>query len=262
MPDLATRLYEKSTEKGMLVVENGADGKVLTLDSQPLISELDGFLYHEMMAHPALFTHARPQKVAILGPYYGILQEVLKHLTVNEVCCINEHNEMDKPVSLHFPHLIQEIHDTRVRLVQTDVSDWLKNCESQIFDVVIVNTHAASFSNEIDYQQLHRILHDNGLLIGPCETSILSLHLLKPLFEKLHTTGFLDKQTLNFPQPSYPTGWRTLIMTNKQSSLRRIREKDVFNRSFKTRYYNFDTHKAALALPEYIREELLVESLF
>ena len=34
-------------------------------------------------------------------------------------------------------------------------------------------------------------------------------------------------------------------------------EKDIFNKSFSTRFYNLDVHKAAFALPEFMRIELV-----
>src|SRR3546814_7839207 len=38
------------------------------------------FLYHEMMSHPALFTHADPKQVVVIGGGdCGTLREVLRH---------------------------------------------------------------------------------------------------------------------------------------------------------------------------------------
>src|SRR4051794_38836075 len=42
-------------------------GRVLALDGIVQMTDLDTFVYHEMLAHPALFTHPAPRRVAIVG---------------------------------------------------------------------------------------------------------------------------------------------------------------------------------------------------
>jgi hypothetical protein len=44
------------------------------------------------------------------------------------------------------------------------------------------------------------------------------------------------------------------MMATKCPIFPRIREKDIYNKTFVTRYYNFDTHKAACVLPEFVKE--------
>lgn len=45
-------------------------------------------------------------------------------------------------------------------------------------------------------------------------------------------------------------------MARKGGDLSGFRERGALSKSFKTRYYNADIHKAALAMPEFMREEL------
>lgn len=53
--------------------------------------------YHEVLVHPAMFTHPNPQRVAIIGGGEGAtLREVLKHETVNNVKMIEIDDEMMK----------------------------------------------------------------------------------------------------------------------------------------------------------------------
>src|SRR3569623_1138608 len=42
-------------------------GKLMTIAGFYMLSTRDNFLYHEMMSHPALFTHAAPKRVLIIG---------------------------------------------------------------------------------------------------------------------------------------------------------------------------------------------------
>ena len=58
-------------------------GKLMVIDGCYMVTSRDNFLYHEMMSHPALFTHPSPKRVLIIGGGdSGTLKEVLKHTEV------------------------------------------------------------------------------------------------------------------------------------------------------------------------------------
>ena len=42
-------------------------GNVMLIDGAMMLTTRDNFFYHELMSHPALFTHAAPQRVVIIG---------------------------------------------------------------------------------------------------------------------------------------------------------------------------------------------------
>ncbi|MBV9576385.1 MAG: hypothetical protein JO149_07150, partial [Gammaproteobacteria bacterium] len=108
-------LYEKDTSQGHLAVyQTSPFGLLLTLNGQALISESDSFFSYEMMAHPALFTHSKPQQIALLGNHFGILAEVLKHPSVVSVSCILENRDIQEAVATYFSHCLVTQTDSRV----------------------------------------------------------------------------------------------------------------------------------------------------
>ena len=74
--------------------------------------------------------------------------------------------------------------------------------------------------------------------------------------QSILSAGFFDVLPLHFPEPGFTSGWRAAMMAMKQGTIKRPREKDIFNKAFTTRYYNLDVHRAAFALPEFMRKEL------
>src|SRR3546814_7644246 len=42
-------------------------GNLMLIDGAIMLTTRDNFLYHEMMSHPALFTHSNPKRVVIIG---------------------------------------------------------------------------------------------------------------------------------------------------------------------------------------------------
>lgn len=256
LSEIQHKLYEHETLEGILAVYKTAQfGMVLTINNEIILSEQDGFFYHEMMAHPALFTHPQPKNVAIFGNHFGILQEVLKHPNVKQITCITTDNQLDDTIAKYFAPFNADRDNQRVTYHYSKPTLGLIQLGTASFDVII----QANFDKEClldHYQHYHRVLKPDGILVQPCQSSLWQLQTLKVITQNLQQAGFNNWQTLNFPQPSYPSGWRTVMMATKHPIFKRVREKDVFNRSFPTRYYNFDTHKAALAIPEFIKEEL------
>jgi hypothetical protein len=54
-------------------------GNLMLIDGAVMLTTRDNFLYHEMMSHPALFTHSNPKRVVIIGGGdCGTLREVLQ----------------------------------------------------------------------------------------------------------------------------------------------------------------------------------------
>jgi len=180
--------------------------------------EHDALIYNEMMSHVPLFSHPNPQKIAILhSDNTGIKQEVQNHPSVTQVLQLTDTTKLP-PESL---------------------------------DVLIIGNNPTPSL----FAHYFGILQPSGILLQQ-NVSPLDLSDLKLIQKQLHEAGFRDTQPLLFPQSKFHSGWRSATMAIKQGVFRRIREKDIFNKSFATHYYNLDMHKAALALPEFMRKEL------
>lgn len=75
-------------------------GNLMVLDGCVMLTDRDNFLYHEMIAHPALFTHQDPKRVVIIGGGdCGTLKEVLRHPGVEKVTQIDIDEEVTKASS-------------------------------------------------------------------------------------------------------------------------------------------------------------------
>ncbi len=198
----------------------------------------DAIIYQEMMSHPALFSHPHPYNVAIIGDEQsGIATEVLKHAEIQHLW--------------HITQATENTHTQKTTICNDTLENWLPITEESSLDILIIDETAKPQL----FKQLFNLLRTDGLLIQQAN-SPFEIQTLKTMQKEFADAGFLDIYFLNFPQPTFLTGWRTAILAKKDSHFRRIREKDIYNKSFTTRYYNFDAHKAALALPEFMREEL------
>lgn len=194
---------------------------------------IDDLIFSEMMVHPVLFTHPNPKKILFLGDHHLILREILKHNNVIEI----HHNDATN----------NQISNQKF-IFNTDISSLI----SGSFDVIINASDFYSYPTK----QYFDLLNKNGILIQQ-SVSPFATHELKAFTYALRQIGFNDVQLLSFPQPNYSTGWRSILMALKHGMFKRLREKIIYNRSFKTAYYNFDIHKAATVLPEFIKNSNL-----
>ena len=86
-------------------------GNLMLIDGAVMLTSRDNFLYHEMMSHPALFTHADPKQVVIIGGGdCGTLREVLKHPGVESGA-----GSMQRTIIVHTQIVTQPNHMRRHR---------------------------------------------------------------------------------------------------------------------------------------------------
>lgn len=194
-------------------------------------------IYCEMMSHPALFTHPKPRHVAIMGDSdEAILQEVVKHTDILQIWHLVENKTK------------ASLTDKRVTVIPYQPGPWPMTTP---LDVIIIDANATPTLLLAAFNALN----DQGILVQQT-TSPFDFGQWQPQQTELKNLHFAEIQSLHFPQPNFATGWRMLLMAKKQGTFKHLSEKAIFNRSFTTHYYNYDVHKAALALPEFMRAAL------
>jgi spermidine synthase len=237
-------------------------GKLMVIDGCVMLTSRDNFLYHEMMSHPALYTHPAPKQVVIIGGGdCGTLREVLKHREVERVVQCDIDEQVTRLAERHFPELCESNGDPRATLMFDDGVRLMAETEPDSVDVVIVDSTdpvgpAEGLFGAKFYESCLRALRPGGILVQQSESPLAHLDLIRAMRSAMLGAGFAATRTLPFPQPCYPTGWWSATMARKGSTSFDFREQDAAAKSFPTRYYNASIHRAALALPEFMREAL------
>jgi spermidine synthase len=237
-------------------------GKLMVIDGCTMVSTRDNFLYHEMMSHPALFTHARAKRVVIIGGGdCGTLREVLKHEEVEHAVQVEIDERVTRLAEQYFPELCESNNDPRAELLFIDGIKYMAECDPESIDLVIVDSTdpvgpAEGLFNADFYMTCQRALRPSGILVQQSESPLVHLDLIKSMRSAMRVADFQSVRTLTFPQPVYPTGWWSCTMARKGADLSGFRERGAATRQFHTRYYNAEIHKAALAMPEFMRESL------
>ena len=251
---------EKSEFQQIDIYETHDWGNLMVIDDCVMLTTRDNFLYHEMMSHPALFVHARAKRVIVIGGGdCGTLKEVLKHEEVEEAIQVEIDERVTRLSEQYFPELCTSNSDPRAKLLFIDGIKFMAEAEPESIDVIIVDSTdpigpAEGLFNEAFYQTCVRALKPGGILVQQSESPLVHMYILAPMRASMKDAGFAAVRTLLFPQPAYPTGWWSCTMARKGDDLSSFRERDASSKPFRTRYYNTDIHRAAMALPEFVRE--------
>ncbi|HET7561321.1 MAG TPA: polyamine aminopropyltransferase [Rhodanobacteraceae bacterium] len=237
-------------------------GNLMVIDGCTMLTTRDNFLYHEMMTHPVLYTHAAPRDVAIIGGGdCGTLREVLRHPEIESVVQIDIDERVTRLAEKYFPELCESNADPRAKLMFDDGIKYMADAAPASLDVVIVDSTdpvgpAEGLFNAKFYASCFRALREGGILVQQSESPLVLLDLIKSMHKEMRGVGFSATRTLPFPQPCYPTGWWSTTMARKGGALDGFRERDAENKPFATQYYNAGIHRGALAQPEFMRAAL------
>ena len=254
---------EHSAYQRIEVYQTEEYGNLLVIDGFVMLTSRDNFVYHEMMSHPALFTHPDPRRVVIIGGGdCGTLREVLRHPGVRHVTQVDIDERVTRVSEQYFPELCESNGDPRAELVFADGIAWMAACPAESVDVIIVDSTdpvgpAEGLFREPFYRDCLRALTPRGLVAQQSESPLYHLEpILVPLHRAVRSAGFAAAATLQFFQPVYPSGWWTATLALKSGDAGDFREADARAKAFDTLYYNADVHRGALALPEFARRRL------
>lgn len=259
----ARRLHAEQTDYQKIeIYETETFGTLMVIDGCIMLTDRDNFIYHEMMAHPVLFTHPAPRDVLIVGGGdCGTLKEVLKHPEVEHVTQAEIDERVTRLAEEYFPDLCAANDDPRAKFHFDDAIQWIKNAGAGSLDVIIVDStdpvgpaeglFAAPF-----YKECRRALRPGGLIVQQSESPLLYLSIIVEMHAEMRKARYADIRTLLFPQCTYPSGWWSGTLACKDGPVPEFRRSDAQQARFETRYYDADIHAAALVLPPFLRDAL------
>ncbi len=265
--------FESKTEhQHLMIFHNAQLGRVMTLDGIVQTTEADEFIYHEMMAHTPILAHGHAQRILITGGGDGgRLREVIKH-DISSVTQV----EIDKAVVdmaiEYLPnHSAGAYDDPRLNLVIADGMDFIRehaqNCqtnESQKFDVIISDSTDPIGPGEVlfteNFYALAKLcLTDNGILATQNGVPFFQEDEIQNTQARMGSQ-FNDMTFYCAPIPTYYGGFMTFAwgcddIDARQQAIEILQQRFA-EAQLTTRYYNPEIHRAAFALPQYIRNAL------
>ena len=254
-------LFEtQSKYQNIKVFKNKLFGKILIIDSDLQITDLDEHNYHEMLAHIPLNYIPNASKVLIIGGGDGgTAREVLKHKNINIVDQIEIDQEVVDVCKKYFPALSISYEDPRLNLIIDDGSAWVDNNlhnKKNYYDVILVDstdysTAVALFSHEF-YNKLSKMLTKYGIMV------FNNMSIPWEVKEFKSTKRNLDKiYKFAYPyqvfQPSYSSGHYSFMFCSNKIDPNNypINQQIWKDKSIACKYYNLKIHDMSFCLPTF-----------
>ncbi len=240
-------------------------GRCLFLDNVIQSAEIDEYVYHESMVHPAMVAHPRPQKVLIIGGGEGgILREVFRHNTVSQVTMGDIDKEVVKACQEHLAGWSDgAFDDPRLQIVYADGREFVSQTR-ETWDVIIVDVTdllkdgpSSRLSTLEFYEIARQRLAEQGILVVQGESvdpDEMDPHLA--IFRTVSSV-FPSVRVHSVRIPSFDEPWGFIVASN-QVDFRLPTSHDV-NRTMAdrgcdgVRFYNGFQHFLMHSLPHYIR---------
>jgi spermidine synthase len=262
---MRTLELHKTDYQTIEVFENALLGRVMTLDGVVQTTEKDEFIYHEMLAHVPMLAHPNPKRVLIIGGGDGgILREVLKHPSVEQVTLVEIDGQVIEIAKRYFPkHLNGAFDDPRSRII---IGDGVKfvNETNEKFDVIIsdstdpIGAAQALFTSDF-YTAASRCLNKGGVFVAQNGVPFHQIDELKDTATRFASL-FSDRAFFTVSVPTYVGGIMALAWGADDSSLRLTDSCELIGRfdqrNFQTRYYTPEMHVASFVLPMYILDAI------
>jgi spermidine synthase len=261
----STRQFEKfkSPHQAVEVHDTAHFGRLFRLDGHFMTSEMDEFFYHENLVHMAALTHPSPERALIIGGGDGgSAEELLKHPSIKSVTLC----ELDLAVVDIARKYLQTVHkgaldDNRLKLRIGDGFEYLQASDDQYDLIVLDLTDPGGPSESLYTPDFYRTCAVRLKPVGA-----MTLHIASPIAHADRIVGCLANLRVAFPLvtpyltsvPLYGGMWMMACVSQtldpKSLSGREIDRRISQRGLAQLKYYNGDMHRAALALPNFVRD--------
>jgi len=262
------RLFKgQSPYQKVEVYDTFAYGRMLTLDGMVMTSEKDEYVYHEMIAHIPMQVHSNAKRALVIGGGDGgAVRELLRYEQLEEVVMVEIDGMVIEASKQFLPEIAAAFDEPRLNLKVADGIEYVKNSPDGAFDLVIVDSTdpvgpaEGLFTPEF-YQHVHRILSPEGIMVTQSESPRFNAKVFREIFDCYRDIFGPDKVHCYFASiPTYPTGTWSFSFSIK-GDLHPLNQfeaerAEAFADTHSLQYYNGDIHRAAFALPGYVRKML------
>jgi len=240
------------------IIDSFDFGRCLVLDGVIQTTELDGYIYNEMISHIPVVTHPNPKKVLIIGGGdCGAANEIIKYAEVERVDLVEIDQLVVESCIKYLPHISGSTpYDSRVHFIFKDGMQFVQE-NKDFYDVAIIDSSdpvgpAEILFSEEFYLNVKNCLKKDGLMVCQSQSPIFHSQILQRSHSILKKY-FPQVRTYQAVVPSYPGGmWSFTLASLKYDPFKA----DVGRLAQNTRYINKKIFLSAFNLPNFVRAYL------
>jgi spermidine synthase len=258
----------RSGFQDIVIFESSSHGRVMVLDGVIQITEMDEFVYQEMLTHVPLLAHGAAERVLIIGAGDGgVLRRVLQHQRVRRAVMVEIDGEVIRLSREFLPAIAGDAwNDPRAEVIVGDGIDYVKRAPDAGYDVIIVDSTDPIGVGEVlftddFYANAARILTARGVIVNQCGVPFMQAEELRETSAR-RAKFFPHVSAYVAAVPTYVGGFMTLGWAAKDDGLTRVSVDEIHARAAgagivgTTKYWTPEIHVGAFNLPPYIARHL------
>ncbi|NSW83399.1 MAG: polyamine aminopropyltransferase [Syntrophothermus sp.] len=249
---------EKTPYQELAIVDTYEWGKALVLDGCIQTTEVDEFIYHEMITHVAMMAHPEPKRVLIIGGGDGgVLREVLRYDSVVAADLVEIDARVVENCQIYLPEIACGFSDSRANIIIEDGLQYVKKPERK-YDVVIVDSSdpvgpAVELFGAAFYQDVCAIMEEDGIMVAQAESPLFFRDTFVQVFLNMRQVFPIARVYLT-SVPTYVSGYWAFGVGSKKYRPEEVAEGRRTVGGLK--WYTPDLHRAAFVLPRSVKESL------
>ena len=251
-----TYVDEQTDFQALDMIETEEFGTMLVLDGMVMTTVKDEFVYHEMVAHPILFTHPNPEHVLVVGGGDGgVIREIMKHPKVKKAVLVDIDGKVIEYSKKYLPTIACELENPRV---EVHVNDGFMHIHEHknTYDVIMVDSTepvgpAANLFTRGFYQGIYEALKEDGIFVAQTDNPWFKADLIQMVNRDVKEV-FPIVRVYAANIPTYPSGLWTFTMGSKKYDPLEVDETAI--PELDTKYYTPRLHKTAFVLPKFVED--------
>ncbi|NJM46817.1 MAG: polyamine aminopropyltransferase [Alkalinema sp. RU_4_3] len=259
------RLFvEQSPYQTVEVFQTETFGKMLTIDSMVMCTEVDEAAYHEMIVHVPMQVHGDVRNVLVIGAGDGgTIRELMRYEQIERVTMVEIDDAVVRASKEFLPSISSAFGHPKLDLQIGDGIKFLQAAAAESYDLIVIDSSdpvgpSEGLFSEGFYRDVYRVLKTGGSLTVQSEGPMFNTSAFKDLNQCLKLVFGQDSVNCYLVFiPTYPTGMWSLTYCTKNGPhpVKALDEASTtaFTTSHPLRYYNIDVHRAAFCLPNHIK---------
>jgi spermidine synthase len=228
-----------------------------------MVSDLDEFVYHEVMAHIPYMVSQSCKKVLIIGGGDGgVVREFAKHSDIEQIDLVEIDERVIEVSREFFPECTSALDDPRVNILPQDGFAFIK-AQKNIYDIIIIDSTdpedfaSGLFTSEF-YTDVYNALTKNGIMMNQTENPFLDEYGVKNIYNNMRAS-FPFVQSFTAPMSIYPGVFWTFGFSSKTHLGTHINPSKRYHMSGlekDLKWYNMDWHKGAFAISNFHKRKI------
>ena len=258
------KLHEEQSQfQKIEVFDTESVGKLLTLDGKTMVSEIDEFVYHEVVSHIPYMVSRKTDNVLIIGGGDGgVVREFVRHSDIKKIDLVEIDERVIEVSRQFFPECTSGLDDPRVNILPLDGLKYIKEQKNQ-YDIIVVDStdpedFASGLFTDEFYTDVYNALSDEGIMVNQTENPFLDEYGIADIYANMRK-AFPEVHSFFAPMIIYPGIFWTFGFSSKKWKPLEINPEKV--ESMKEiqkslRWYNMDWHQGAFALSNFHKNKI------